>query len=86
MTTERIVRIVAGSFVLLALALGAPASPLFVSAWFLWLAVFVGANLAQSGMTRFCPLEIFLKMGGVKTAEQLATERAARPNVTRTVA
>jgi hypothetical protein len=77
MTTERIVRIVAGSFVLVSLALGAPASPLFVSAHFLWLTVFVGANLFQSGFTRFCPLEIFLKMGGVKSAEQLAHERGA---------
>jgi hypothetical protein len=75
MTTERVVRIVAGSFVLLSLALGAPASPLFVSAHFLWLTVFVGANLLQSGITRFCPLEIFLRMGGVKTTEQIVTER-----------
>jgi hypothetical protein len=82
MTTERIVRIVAGTFVLVSLALGAPASPFFRNAHFLWLAVFVGANLFQSGLTRFCPLEIFLKMGGVKTAEQIASERARRTGVT----
>lgn len=66
MTTERIVRIVAGSFVLLSLALGAPGSPLFHSAYWLWFTVFVGANLLQSGFTRFCPLEIALKKLGVK--------------------
>lgn len=61
MSIERIVRIVAGSFVLLSLALGARNSPLFVSEYWLWFTVFVGANLVQSGFTRFCPLEMFLK-------------------------
>ncbi len=61
MATERIVRIVAGSLVLLSLALGVEASPAFVSHAFLWLAAFVGVNLAQSGLTRFCPLEIVLR-------------------------
>ncbi len=66
MTTERIVRIAAGSFVLLSLALGVEASPTFVSPAFLWLAAFVGANLLQSGFTRFCPLEIILRKAGVR--------------------
>ena len=61
MNTERIVRAVAGSFVLLSLALGVEASPLFVSAGFLWFTAFVGANLLQSAFTRFCPLEILLR-------------------------
>lgn len=68
MTTERVVRIVAGSFVLLSLALGVEASPLFVSRHWLWFTAFVGANLFQSGFTRFCPLEMFLKKLGVKEA------------------
>lgn len=57
---ERIIRIVAGSFVLISLLFGAPASPLFYSAHFLWLTLFVGFNLFQSGFTKFCPLEIIL--------------------------
>jgi hypothetical protein len=61
MTAERIVRIVAGSFVLLSLTLGVEASPAFVSPAFLWIAAFAGGNLAQSGFTRFCPLEIVLR-------------------------
>ncbi len=68
MTTHRIVRIVAGFFVLLSLALGVPASPLFVNANWLWFTAFVGANLFQSGFTQFCPLEVFLKKLGVKEA------------------
>lgn len=61
MTIERIIRIVAGSFVLISLGLGAPASPLFISSQFLWFTAFVGANLFQSGFTGFCPLEMILK-------------------------
>ena len=72
MNTERIVRIVAGSFVLLSLGLGIPGSPLFVSPHFLWFTAFVGANLLQSGFTRFCPLENILVRLGVKSAAQSA--------------
>lgn len=66
MTTDRIVRIVAGFFVLISLSLGVQGSPLFHSVNWLWFTAFVGANLFQSGFTRFCPLEIMLKKLGVK--------------------
>ncbi|WP_446809181.1 YgaP family membrane protein (plasmid) [Methylomonas sp. 2BW1-5-20] len=66
MTTERIVRIIAGFFILLSLSLGVEASPLFQSGNWLWFTVFVGANLFQSGFTRFCPLEMILKKLGIK--------------------
>ena len=66
MNVERAIRIMAGSFVLISLALGAEASPLFISAHFLWLAVFVGANLFQSGFTRFCPAEMIMLKCGMK--------------------
>ncbi len=72
MTTERIVRIVAGTFVLLSLGLGVPGSPLFVNQNFLWFTAFVGANLLQSGFTGFCPLESILRRLGVKSAAQPA--------------
>jgi hypothetical protein len=68
MTVERLIRILAGAFVLVSLALGAEASPLFVSQYFLWLTAFVGANLFQSGFTRICPLESILRRLGVKCA------------------
>jgi NADH:ubiquinone oxidoreductase subunit 6 (subunit J) len=68
MTTEKIVRIFAGAMVLISLALGVAASPLFHSAHWLWLTLFVGANLFQSGFTGFCPLEMILKRLGVKEA------------------
>lgn len=65
MNTERMVRIFAGAVVLVSLALGVAQSPVFVSGYFLWVTVFVGANLLQSGFTRFCPLEIILRKAGV---------------------
>ena len=66
MTVNRIVRIVAGFFVLVSLALGVQGSPLFVSANWLWFTAFVGANLFQSGFTTFCPMDIILKRLGVR--------------------
>ncbi len=66
MTTERAIRIMAGFFVLLSLALGVEESPLFVSRWFLAFTAFVGFNLLQSGFTGFCPPEILLRKLGVK--------------------
>ena len=65
MTTERLIRIFAGAFVLVSLALGVLVNP----NW-LWLAAFVGANLFQSGFTGFCPLEMILKRCGVRCSAE----------------
>ena len=70
MTTERGIRILAGTFVLLSLALGVEASPLFASAKWLWLTAFVGANLLQSAFTGFCPAEIVLRKAGLRSTAQ----------------
>lgn len=68
MTIERMVFIVAGSFILLSLALS------HFHPYWLWFTAFVGANLFQSGFTRFCPLAIILKKAGVPTESQKATQ------------
>ena len=68
MTIERFVRIFAGTVILASLALGVEASPAFHSVHWLWLTAFVGANLFQSAITGFCPLEIVLRRAGVKSA------------------
>jgi len=65
MSSWQIVRLFAGSCVLVSLLLGTPGSPAFVNPWWLALAAFVGANLAQSAFTRWCPLEIVLRKLGV---------------------
>ncbi|WP_042299809.1 YgaP family membrane protein [Paraburkholderia kururiensis] len=66
MTSWQITRVFAGIVILVTLALGAPASPLFMSSWWLWVTVFVGANLLQSGLTQWCPMEILLRKLGVR--------------------
>ncbi len=68
MTVDRWIHVFAGTFILLSLALGAAASPLFVSPWWLALTAFVGANLFQYGFTNFCPLGWILKKLGVPEA------------------
>ena len=61
MTVDRIVHLMAGLMVLLSIALAH-----FVNMDWLWLTAFVGANLAQSGLTNFCPLAFMLKKAGVR--------------------
>lgn len=68
MSAERIVRIVAGFFILFSLSLGVEISPLFVSNNFLLFTAFVGLNLFQSGFTRFCPLNNILGKFGIKSS------------------
>ena len=65
MTVDRIIHIVAGSFVLLSLALGVPESPLFLSKYWLLFTAFVGANLLQSGITPWCLMGTILSKLGV---------------------
>lgn len=74
MTLENTIRAFAATFVLVSLALGVQASPLFVSAYWLWFTAFVGVNLLQSSFTGFCPLEMILKHLGVKSAATCSTQ------------
>ena len=66
MTSWQLTRVIAGSFILLSLALGAPASPLFHSSYWLWFTAFVGINLLQSGLTRWCLMERILRSLGLR--------------------
>jgi hypothetical protein len=61
MNVERMLRMVAGAFVLLSLALGYWVSPY----WYLFTA-FVGLNLFQSAFTNWCPMMTFLRKMGVQ--------------------
>jgi len=65
MNIERYIRILAGTFIMLSLALGIEGSPIFVSHWFLAFTAFVGFNLFQSGFTGFCVPGIIMKKLGV---------------------
>ena len=66
MTVERLIRFMAGTVVLVSLALGYHGSPIFVSEWFLAVTAFAGFNLAQSGITGFCPPAILFKKMGIR--------------------
>ena len=61
MTVDNGVRVVAGCILLLSLLLTAWVHPGFV-----WLSVFVGANLLQSAFTGFCHAAMFLRRLGMK--------------------
>ena len=67
MTVERMVRIIAGFFIMLSLALAhfSGSADLTRLSW-LWFTAFVGFNLFRSGFTRFCPMDIMLKKAGIK--------------------
>ena len=66
MTIERTLRLIAGFFVLMSLALGHWVSEY----WYLFTA-FVGLNLFQSGFTNWCPMMAFLRKLGVGAPENL---------------
>jgi hypothetical protein len=66
MTSWQIVRLVAGSFILLSLALGIPGS-VFMSQWWLAFTAFVGANLLQSAITKWCLMENIVRKLGAKS-------------------
>ena len=57
------IRLIAGSFILLSLALGH-----FVSPWFYLFTAFVGLNLVQSALSNWCPMITFLRKAGVREA------------------
>ena len=61
MTMNEWLRAIAGTFVLLSLALG-----WFVHPGFLLFTAFVGANLLQSAFTKTCPMMAILRRFGVR--------------------
>ncbi|UCE32453.1 MAG: DUF2892 domain-containing protein [Burkholderiales bacterium] len=65
MKSWQFVRVFAGLMVLLSLALGVTASPLFASEYWLLFTAFVGLNLLQSGFTHWCPLELIVRRLGM---------------------
>jgi hypothetical protein len=63
MKVEYMIRVLAGSLVLISLVLG-----LFVNQWWFLLTAFVGVNLIQSAFTGFCPAEtIIVKLNLAKS-------------------
>ncbi|MDX8389707.1 MAG: DUF2892 domain-containing protein [Mariprofundaceae bacterium] len=67
MTTERVVRIVAGGFIMLSVILSSIYNGVVLTepTW-QWFTLFVGVNLFQSGLSRWCLMENILIKLGVK--------------------
>jgi DUF2892 family protein len=61
MTVDRALRLMAGIFIVLSVALGMAVNP----KWY-WFTVFVGLNLFQSALTNWCPAMFFLKKCGLR--------------------
>jgi Protein of unknown function (DUF2892) len=61
MTVERYLRMIAGAFVVLSLALG-----YWVNTYWFMFTAFVGLNLFQSAFTDWCPMMSILRKAGVK--------------------
>jgi hypothetical protein len=64
MSIEHRIRLIAGSFILISLALA-----VWVNRDFLWFTAFVGANLYQSALTKWCLMEDILRRFDKKDGE-----------------
>ena len=78
MTVSRVRSVIAGLFIMLSLALGVQASPLFHHVYWLWFTLFVGANLFQSGLTNWCLMDQILTGLGVPK-DVAPAKQASRP-------
>ena len=67
MSLERWIRLIAGTFITVSVVLSHLHSP-----YWLFFTLFVGINLAQSALTRWCPMEVLLKKLGVKSEAEVA--------------
>lgn len=69
MNTERLIRVIAGALILLSLLLAHlyNGASLTAGPTWLWFTAFVGANLLQSGLTRWCLMEKILLALGIKS-------------------
>jgi len=61
MRVEEALRMVAGTFILLSVALG-----VWVNPWWFAFTAFVGLNLLQSAFTKWCPMMAILKRVGLR--------------------
>ncbi|HEX6995516.1 MAG TPA: DUF2892 domain-containing protein [Gammaproteobacteria bacterium] len=72
-SVERGVAAFAGAMVVLSVAL-----TYWVHPGFVWLTVFIGANLFQQAFTGFCPAAIVMRKAGLRSERELASATAKR--------
>jgi hypothetical protein len=63
MTVERWLRLIAGAFIMISVALGH-----YVNPWWFAFTAFIGLNLFQSAFTDWCPMMTILQKLGVQRA------------------
>lgn len=61
MTIDNAIHVIAGTFIMLSVSLG-----YFINPWWFAFTFFVGANLFQSGITKWCLMANLLKKLGMK--------------------
>lgn len=66
MHRERWVRLIAGSFIMISLALG-----LWVSKYWFFFTAFVGLNMFQSALSRWCLMDDILRKAGIKSEAEM---------------
>ncbi len=74
MFMEHWIRLIAGAMILASLALG-----YFVTPWFFLLTAFVGANLFQSALTKWCLMEDILSRLGIPRCDERAAAAGEEP-------
>lgn len=57
---NRLIRAIAGTFIILSVLLG-----MYVNENWFWFTIFVGANLLQSSITKWCLMEDILRKFGI---------------------
>ncbi len=72
MHRERVIRLIAGTFILVSLALGLLHSPY----WFIFTG-FVGLNLFQSALTNWCLMDDILRKANVKSEAEMVSAGGA---------
>ena len=70
MGLERVLRGIAGAFVLASVLLG-----MYVHPNWLWFTAFVGANLLQSAFTNWCPMMAILRRAGLPEHDRAPVQR-----------
>lgn len=79
MTIQRMIRIIAGLFIIASVLLYSGSNgteSIFARPNWLWFTLFVGANLFQSGITKWCLMEDILKKLGVSGAKLSQSQKA----------
>jgi DUF2892 family protein len=74
MPVERWIRLFAGTFIVVSVALS-----YFLSPMWLWFTLFVGVNLFQSSLTGWCPMEDILRKFGVGQVKRVHLSSGAGP-------